>query len=326
MKTLKFNSCCADKMEKFVSLRCLSGTEYKGQTRILKCFDKFLIKEHFNKQYLTREIIQQYQASISNLNPGTIYSYFCVVRQFCRYLSQFEPLCYVPEPMPITAKSKSLRIPYIYTKTEIKNLLKKARKLSPLKSLRSYTYYTLFGILYTTGLRIGEALTLNIEDFHKDARLLHIREGKFNKERWVPLSYSTYVKLIKYINIRKKTSQMRPNSPFFISRRYRRLSYSSVRQIFYILLKQCNIHTSKDYRPHIHDFRHSFAVHRLVKWYREGRDVNALLPALATYMGHVDISCLQVYLQATPEMLECGNQRFLKYFHKNIKNNGDCYE
>ena len=225
-----------------------------------------------------------------------------------------------------TVRFDSSRIPYIYTKTEIKNLLDKASKLSPQKPLYAYTYYTLFGLLYTTGIRIGEALALNIEDFHQDSKLLHIRKGKFHKARWVPVSVSTHVILKKYIDTRQQIDKITPDSPFFINQEYNRLHHNSVTQTFYLLLKQCEFHISKDYRPRIHDIRHAFAVHRLVKWYQDGKDVNALLPALATYMGHVNIASTQVYLQATSEMLEQGNQRFFKYFRENIKNNGGYHE
>ena len=153
-------------------------------------------------------------------------------------------------------KSNSSRIPYIYTKAEIKNLLDQASKLSPRKPLRCRTYYTLFGLLYTTGIRIGEALALNIEDFHQDSKLLHIREGKFHKARWVPISGSTHVILKKYIDMLQQTNKINSVSPFFINQRYTRLSYSSVLQNFSILLKRCDIYISKDYRPHIHDIRH----------------------------------------------------------------------
>ena len=326
MKTLKFCSCFEDKMRRFVELKRLSGTDYQDQIKQLGYFDKFLVTRNFNEPYPTHDILQKYLTSIAHLHSKSIYNRFGVVRLFCRYLSQFEPSCYIPEPARTIVKPEPSRIPYIYTKAEIKDLLDNAAKLSPQKPLYCYTYYTLFGLLYTTGIRIGEALALNIEDFHQDSKLLHIREGKFHKARWVPISDSTDVILKKYINIRQQTNKIVIDSPFFIDRTCKRLSYRKVNYTFHILLKRCNIHISKDYVPRIHDIRHAFAIHRIIKWYRDGENVNVLLPALATYMGHVDITSSQVYLQATPEMLEQGNQRFLKYFRENIKNNGGCYE
>ncbi len=246
MKILKFYSCFADKLNKFIDLKRFSGTEYQSQINCLKCFDKFLIDEHFNELYFTHEIIQRYLANISNLHPRTIYNHFSVIRQFCRYLSQFDSACYIPEQLRKTVRSDSSRIPYIYTKTEIRNLLNKASKSSPRKPLRCCTYHTLFGLLYTTGIRIGEALALNVEDFHQDSKLLHIRKGKFHKARWVPVSVSTHVILKKYIDIRQQTDKTTPTSSFFINQTHKRLRYNSVTQTFYLLLKQCEFHISKD--------------------------------------------------------------------------------
>jgi site-specific recombinase XerD len=317
MKTLKFCTSLAPRMEGFVSLRRLAGTDYQSQIRLLVYFDHFLMKQNFKAQFLSREIIERYLTSLSQLAPRTQYNRFSVLSQFCRYLSQFEPLCYVPEAMG-SAKSSPSRIAYIYTKEEIQSLLSKASKLSPPSSLRPHTYYTLFGLLYTTGIRIGEALALDINDLSLNTQRLHIREGKFRKARWVPLSPSTCVMLRKYIDKRQDITRATKDAPLFISLRYKRLHHSTVSSTLRSLLEQCDIHAG----PRIHDFRHTFAVHRLLQWYREALDVNARLPALATYMGHVDVSSTHIYLQATPELFEEANKRFLKHYRQHIKNQG----
>lgn len=322
MKTLRFRSPLAPGMEGFVALRCLAGTDYQSQTRLLVYFDHFLMKQKFKAHFLSRQIIESYLDSLSHLAPRTQYNRFSVVSQFCRYLSQFEPRCYVPEAVR-TVKSASSRIPYIYTKTQVQNLLSKASRLSPGSSLRPHTYQTLFGLLYTTGIRIGEALTLDINDVYLNTQQLHIREGKFHKERWVPLSPSTCVILRNYIAKRQAISLATKDTPLFISLRYKRLHRSTVYSALRTLLKQCGIYTGTGPAPRIHDFRHTFAVHRLLQWYRQGLDVNALLPALATYMGHIDISSTHVYLQATPELFEEVNKRFLKHYRQYIKNQGE---
>ncbi len=322
MKTLKFRSSLAPRMESFVALRRLSGTDYQSQIRLLVYFEHFLMKENFKAHSLSREIIESYLGSLSHLAPRTQYNRFSVVSQFCRYLYQFEPHCYVPEAMP-TTKSSICRIPYIFMKTQVQNLLSEASRLSPKSSLRPHSYRTLFGLLYTTGIRIGEALALDINDVYLNTQRVHIREGKFHKERWVPLSPSTCVMLEKYIEKRQSITLATVDAPFFISLRYRRLHRSTVHSTLRTLLKQCGIYTGTGPAPRIHDFRHTFAVHRLLKWYRQGLDVNALLPALATYMGHVDISSTHIYLQATPELFEEANKRFLKHYRKHIKNQGE---
>ncbi len=320
MKTFYFHSNLAIKMENFVALRRLSVTDYHSQTRLLMCFDHFLAKEKFNKAYLSREIVQSYLSSLSHLHPRTRYNRFSVVSQFCRYLSRFEPLCYLPEG--IRAAKETSRTPYIFTKSQLRDLLAEAAILKPPPSLRPYTYRTLFGLLYTTGLRIGEALALNIKDFYPDSRLLYIRQGKFHKSRWVPLVKSTCAVLQNYIQKRYNTLPLEEDAPLFVSLRNRRLSHCAVNHTFCYLLNKCLIHKNKDNGPHIHDLRHTFAVHRPLQWYHDGQDINTRLPALATYMGHVGIGSTQVYIQATPELIEQVHQRFRAYFHQNILNHG----
>ena len=72
----------------------------------------------------------------------------------------------------------------------------------------------------------------------------------------------------------------------------------------------------------LHDLRHSFAVHRLLAWYRDGEDINARLPWLATYMGHVDIRSTQVYLHATTDLLEQVNDRFHDHYLQHVTTQG----
>ena len=316
MTTFAFCSNMAQRLERFVALRRLSGTDYQSQTRLLVYFDNFLAKEHFNEPCLNREIVQRYLSALSHLHPRTRYNRFSVVRQFCRYLSRFEPFCYTPEPIG-SAKSETSRIPYIFTKTQIQDLLAETAKLQPQHSLRPHTYRTIFGLLYVAGLRIGEALALDIKDFYPQSTRLHIREGKFHKSRWVPLSPSTCATVKNYMHKRQNLMPSADNAPLFISLRHSRLHRSTVYQTFCVLLNKCGINKSKGHGPRIHDLRHTFAVHRLLKWYEDGQDINARLPALATYMGHVGIGSTQIYIQATPELYEQAHQRFLTYVRNN---------
>ncbi len=254
IKIFHFHSHLAKRMENFVALRRLSGTDYLSQTRLLSYFDRFLVKEKFDKPCLTCEIVESYLSGLSHLHPRSRYNRFSVLSQFCRYLSGFEPLCYLPKGF--RAAKETSRTPYIFTKRQISALLAEAAKLQPEQSLRPNTYHTLFGLLYTTGLRIGEALALNIKDFYPDSMLLYIRQGKFHKSRWVPLVQSICAVLQTYIQKRNNTLPLQEDAPLFVSLRNRRLSHCNVNQTFCYLLKKCRIHKSKDNGPRIHDFRH----------------------------------------------------------------------
>jgi len=321
MRSGKLHRSLARKIQNFICLRRLSGTDYQSQAQLLGYFHRFLLTQRLNEPPMTREITDGYQQSLSHLAPRTRYNRFCVVRQFCEYLAGSDPRSYVPEPWR-GIPSPAAHPPYIYTPSELRALLAAASRLPPPNSLRPHTYRTLLGILYSTGIRIGEALALNLEDFHSPESRLYIAEGKFRKARWLPLSTSTCRALQQYLHQRLQMTPRSPDSPFLLNQRSRRLTPCTAHQTFSSLLRQCGICHRKPTGPRIHDLRHTFAVHRLLAWYREGQDLNARLPWLATYMGHVDFHSTQVYLQATPELIEQVDRRFHKHYLHQVKPQG----
>ena len=321
MSAQQFSSCLATQMEKFVGLRRLSGTDYHSQTRLLEYFDRFLVQQHFCLPYLTCEITDRYQQGLTMLAPRSQGNRISVLRQFCEYLATGNPQSYVPRPLK-TIRSHGAHQPYIYHLSQLRALMAAASGLAPPSSLRPHTYRTLLGLVYSTGIRIGEAMALNLQDVDPSNQRLFIAEGKFSKARWVALSQSTGRALEQYIDKRIKIAPHWPDSPLLLNERRRRLCYPTVNATFRSLLKKCAIAHHKCTGPRIHDLRHTFAVHNLLAWYQKGQDVNALLPALATYMGHVDIKSTRVYLQPTAELLQQVSQRFRNHYLKNIDPHG----
>ena len=321
MSPLKLHSCLAVEIQNFIHLRRLSGTDYQSQARLLGYFDRFVLEQKVSEPRITQQITDRYIESLSQLAPRSRYNRFCVVRQLCEYLARSDPLGYVPERLKVIP-SKGAHQPYIYSDSEIQALLSAASELPPENSLRPHTYRTLLGVLYTTGIRIGEALALHLEDFHSTQQQLYIAEGKFRKARLVPLSGSTCRALEQYMRKRCQIRPRSPDSPLLINERCRRLHHCTVNQTFQHLLRQCGIRHNKHTGPRIHDLRHTFAVHRLLAWYRDGQDVNARLPWLATYMGHVDIHSTQVYLRATPQLIEQVHRRFHSHYLHQVKPHG----
>ncbi|MFO7970594.1 MAG: tyrosine-type recombinase/integrase [Desulfobacterales bacterium] len=318
MSPLKLHSPLAGPIQNFINLRRLSGGDYQSQARLLEYFDRFLVEQKLCEPRITRKITDRYLKSLSHLAPRTRLNRFSVVRQLCEYLTRSDPLSYVPESLKVIP-SKGARPPYIYSSSEIRALLAVASKLAPEDSLRPHTYQTLVGLLYSTGIRIGEAIALNLEHFDCAERRLLIAAGKFRKARWVPLSASTCRALEQYVRKRLKIKPRSSDAPLLLNQRSRRLSHPTVNQTFRHLLKQCGIHHSKRTGPRIHDLRHSFAVHRLLSWYRDGQDVNTRLAWLATYMGHVDVHSTQVYLQPTAELIQQVNRRFYGHYLNRVK-------
>lgn len=323
MHKLTFASVLADRFSQFVTFRRLGGVDSHSQTRLLGYFDRFLHQESFQGPWPTREVIEHYVTTTKGLHPGSRANRFSVVRQFCRYLRQFEPDCYVPEEM-LPLERRPTRVPHIYKEGEIRAMLAAARDLPPRDSLRPKTYSTLFGLLYTTGLRCGEAFALNLGDVDLDGNLLCIRKGKFGKSRWTPISPSTSAALQDYIRERAHLAPNAVELPLFLTSTGRRVYHTNADLAFRQVLTRCGLRGRRGCPgPRMHDLRHTYACTRLLKWYREGKDVQLLLPALATYLGHVKVSSTQVYLRATAELLEEANERFLKNFRQNVLNNGD---
>ena len=321
MSPWKLQSSLAVEIQNFINLRRLSGTDYQSQVQLLGYFDRFLFDQHLSQPRITREITDSYQQSLSHLAPRTRSNRFSVLRQLCQYLARSNPYGYVPEPLRVIP-SQGAHPPYIYGHSEIHALLTAASKLPSANSLRPYTYQTLLGLLYSTGIRIGEALALNLQDFHSAEHRLYIAQGKFRKARWVPLSTSTCQALHHYLHKRLKLRPRSPDSPLLLNQRSRRLTPCTVHQTFHDLLRQCRIRHSKLTGPRIHDLRHTFAVQRLLGWYRDGLDLNARLPWLATYMGHVDVHSTHLYLQATPELIAQVDRRFYNHYLHQVKPQG----
>ena len=218
-------------------------------------------------------------------------------------------------PLPLTAPQQPLPFaPYIYSRDEIKRLIA-ATAGRERCNLSSPTCRTLLLLLYGTGLRISEALHLDLADVDLDAGILHIRESKFYKTRLVPTGADLTRILVHYRAERDPQFPATPDAPFLLTQRGQRLSRAGAENAFKQIRERAGVRRDKSarYQPRLHDVRHAFAVNRLISWYREGSDVQRLLPQLATYLGHVHIAATQHYLTMTPELLREASLRFEHY-------------
>ena len=317
MNALKFESCLTKPIERFIELRQLGGSTYHSQARLLGYLDRFLVEQQWTEPRLTQPLVEAYEKTLTQLAPRTRANRMCVLRQLCLYLSGSDPLAYVPESVR-SPSSYAAFAPYIYSEREVRDLLAAAARLPG--SLIGLTYQTLLGLRYSTGLRIGEAMALNLDDFHAEDQRLYIAQGKFHKARWTPLSASTAHALSQYIDWREQSKVQALEPALLINQRGRRLNHSTVNHTFRNLLQHCQI--THEPRPRLHDLRHTFAGHRLLAWYREGNNINAKLVWLATYMGHVNIGSTQVYLQPTAALLQQVNDRFHRHYLQHVVNQG----
>ncbi|MES9905222.1 MAG: tyrosine-type recombinase/integrase [Sedimenticola sp.] len=321
MKTPIFESCLAEPIRHFIRLRQTEGRDYHSQAMLLHYFDHFLVEQEVTNAHITRQLVEAYEDTLQHLVPRVQGNRMCVVRQLCEYLSRTDPFTVVPEPRR-TPSSQATFAPYIYSEDDVSALLAAAARLPPAGKLRGPTYQTLLGVLASTGLRISEAMDLSLADFYHDDQRLYIAQGKFSKARWVPLSHSTDKALSRYVERRRNMMPNTPDSPLFLNLRGHRLRHVTVNHTFHRLLRQCELIHDGSPRPRLHDLRHTFAVRRLLTWYRDEEDINAKLPWLATYMGHVDIQSTCIYLHPTAELLEQVNKRFHHHYLQQIATQG----
>ncbi len=209
--------------------------------------------------------------------------------------------------------------PHIYSRDELRRLFDfdaiEVRRRSAVQ-LDAATFRTLLFLLYGAGLRVGEAMRLTLADVDLPGAVLTIRGTKFYKSRLVPIGpHLTHV-LKTYVPLRTSRPLAQGQGSFFLANRDGTpLARSTIQAAFDDLRRTAGIHGANGARqsPRLHDLRHSFAVHRLTNWYRQGSDVQRLLPVLSTYLGHADLEGTKVYLSMTPELLQQASSRFPRY-------------
>ena len=236
---------------------------------------------------------------------------FYVVRAFLQQIRTFEPSTEIPQNIyrPLYRR----RTPHLYSEDDVARLMKAAWQLQRVIPFRKTTVFALIGLLASTGLRIGEALALDVNNvrLNADPPYLLISDSKFGNSRNVVLHHTVAGQLRRYLIQRSKALAGRQVKALFMNRCGKHLNYNAQRLTFLRLLKCAGIQAVPGERgPSLHSFRHSFAVRRLTLWHRERREVQELLPHLAVYLGHVGPENTYWYLSGTPELLDTASARF----------------
>lgn len=310
MATCYFRSPLAPHIQAFWEGRGSS----KFTLKLLRYLDQFLMGELKPGKPITRELTEDWFKSMEHLSPGTRINRMSVLRQFCLYMSHFNPRTCIVHRMFTPRRNRPM--PYIYSADEVRQIMAASRWIRSRDPLRPIVFSTLVGVLYATGLRISEAIKLNLEDVDLKQGLLLIRQTKFKKTRYVPLSPSTVERLAAYLRKRSKTGfSQSPGAPFFPSATGSRYHAPTFTTTFLSILRRLGIRGPSGQRgPRIHDFRHTFAVSRLLAWHRSGANLFAKLPTLSTYLGHSTVSGTEIYLHATAELMESTGKRFHDHF------------
>ena len=300
-------------VQQYLALRRGLGFKLHEAGKVLPKFVTFLERKHTS--VITTRLALDWAQQSSTAQPAEWARRLSFVRGFARYRSATDPRTEIPPEGLLPYRPKRAR-PYLYSEQEIRSLLRAALKLPAHGGLRPWTYYCLFGLLSVTGLRLGEARNLELQDVDLQAGLLTIRGAKFGKSRLVPLHGSTCHVLADYLARRKRHWAGRAVSSYvFVSNWGNRLDGGTIHRIFYALSRQIGLRGPTDsHGPRLHDLRHRFAVMTLLRWYRAGEDAERRLPVLSTYLGHVHVADTYWYLSAWPELMHEAMARLERYW------------
>jgi integrase len=287
----------------YLSLRRALGYKLEREGMLLPDFVAFV--EDQGSQHITTELALRWACQPLGASSYWWARRLGMVRRFAVHVRALDPRTEVPAT-DLIGYRKPRRTPYLYTDADVQAVMRECARLRG--PLASATYATLFGLLAVTGMRVGEAIALDRSDVDEHHQLLVIRHSKFNKSREVPLHASTIEALQVYSGKRDRRRRRAKSPSFFVSHAGTRLWAQNVWERFSRLRRWARL-PSRPRPPCIHDLRHSFAVATLLRWYREGDDVEAKLPLLSTYLGHVSPSTTYWYLTAAPELLGLAAQR-----------------
>lgn len=286
-------------LTRYLRMRRAFGYRYDNEERCLVELVAFM--EAAEAAVITRKLAM---AWITQSQRTSWPQRLSAVRGFARHLSNIVPGTETP-PAGVFPSPRRPR-PYIYTGAEIELLLEATLSWGSATGINRRTYHCLFGLLAATGMRLGETIALTRADVDLEAGILSLRVTKGGKTRLVPM-HPTTTRALKDYAMRRDDCRACRNSPwFFVLRQGQRLRHQYPERVFVAVMRQIGL---RDLEPHsrgprLHDLRHSFAVNTIVRWYRAGEDVERLLPALATYLGHSKLRDTYWYLSACPELME----------------------
>lgn len=299
----EYNSVLKDEITGLIAEKRALGFKYETDEKNLRRIDKLAIKLELNKPEITKEFADEYIKVGPNEKKITTTHRVGTLRVLANYMIRQGKKAYVIPPLP-SGSYKSSFVPHIFTDGELRKIFETADNYAKSLSLDGHfypqrkKYPVILRILYSTGMRIGEVLSMRLKDIDLKKNTITILQAKNQSERVIPIHQNTAKLIHEYILEHKifKAEQY-----IFENTKGLPISSESVSHTFLALLRIAHIpHPTNG--PRIHDFRHTFCVHRLRDWFLENRDISALFPYLCAYMGHADTRCTEYYLRLTADL------------------------
>lgn len=297
----RFSSPVAPLMERLVREKQAVGYKYHTGTADLERLDRFLVNEGLAQCELPRPLVRKWLVKRHHESATTHQSRVRTVRQFAAFMVREGCSADVPGPY-MTAKGAGSFSPRILTRAEIQRLLHAADQFEPhgRSPLRHLVMPEVFRLLYGCGFRLSEVLHLKVGDVDLNRGVLTVRDTKFGKDRQVPPTIALVQRLQRFA---QGLGTRAAGAYFFPTLHGGPWALTTIYHIFRELLLRSGIpHGGRGRGPRVHDLRHTFAVHCLLRWYREGADLDAKLPVLAAYLGHQSVAGTQRYLHLTAEL------------------------
>jgi integrase/recombinase XerD len=315
-----FTSPLANDLNGFLRFKRSLGYKYARAEFTLQEFDRFLqgfVGTH--KAWQLDRAVLSWLGSKPQRKPISVSADMAILRQFYVYLRRRPGRPNLREPLWPKLPTESAFVPYVLSAKDIQRLLEFAAQLDR-PPFRAILYRVLLLILYCTGLRFGEALRLHMQDVDIGSRLIFVRQSK-GKDRWVPFHHSLVKELNPYLIARRIVAPARAEDYFFVGANKRTLPVGIASETVRKLLRKATLKPDQGrIGPRPYDIRHTFAVHRLTRWYEQGIDLNARLAWLSAYMGHNDILGTETYLTATPQLLSFAANRFYRRYQSSVMN------
>lgn len=307
-KRFEYQSVLAPYIRDFIHLKEASGCNYLRGKWILKEIDQFFWGNNVIQPVITRDLVQRWRKTRINDSPATIYSKFSILAQLARYMSRQGCNCFIPR-LPEASRSKGNFTPYIFTSKQIEQLLQSSDRLRMYDRHMNTTLFcipTILRLLYSTGLRISEALSIKNADVKLAKGYILIRKTKNGSERIVPVNDSLQRVFQQYLSYRDRmpiSNVSSPKSFFFIKGDGTYCCAQSIYGWFRKLMAECDIPYLGNHRgPRVHDLRHTFAVHAMIQMAQNGQDLYSSLPVISTCLGHKSLFATEQYVRLTGEM------------------------
>ena len=288
-----------NQVRRYLAYRRSLGYVLREEGRLVLDFGRYADRVG-HRGALTLDLALRWARLPVQADPGYWARRLQAVRCLAKYLALFEPQTVIPSAR-VLGRAFVRRVPHIYSSEELAQLLRAARRLPPSGSLRPHTYFTLIGLMACTGLRLGEALRLRVEDVDLEAGIITVRHSKLHEVRVLPLHPSTRKQLLRYH--RQRRARVPKANTFFVSRRGTGLAVNTAADTFRNLAAGIKCRGSRS-RPRLTDLRHTFSCRVLLKWSRREQDLDHDLLLLMHYLGHSKIRHTYWYLTGVPELLQ----------------------